>query len=148
MKYIKEQDYTYIMNKYHDLNKPFDPFRRFVRHDEIFREESGMAPELILSGIMENDMLYAHLSHPVRKARALEFVLKNTRISCDERDIFPAINMVDRPLQQTLINRWRHEVLNDVIPEVNNRLLQLERDGIVTIWLDYDHSVPVWSRLF
>ena len=33
MKYIKAQDYAYIMNKYHDLSKPFDNMKRFIRHD-------------------------------------------------------------------------------------------------------------------
>lgn len=148
MKYIKAQDYTYIMNKYHDLSKPYDNMKRFIRHDEIFAQESGMAPEEILRGIYENDKKYAHLPHAIRKARALEFVLKNTRISTDERDIFPAVNMIDRPLEETLLRDWRHEIFDNVIPEVEARRSQLERDGIVTIWPDYDHSTPVWERVF
>lgn len=87
------------------------------------------------------------LPHPVRKARALAYVLKNTRISCDERDIFPSINMIDRPLSKTLIKKWREEVFGEIIPDVEAKRKQLERDGIVTIWPDYDHSVPVWDRL-
>lgn len=148
MKYIKPEDYDYIMNKYHDLTKPFDSFRRYIRHDEIFAPDSGMAPELILSGIAENDKQYAHLPHPVRKARALAYVLENTRICCDERDIFPAINMLDRPVDQVLNRRWRAEVLEEIIPETEQRRAALEENGTVTIWLDYDHSVPIWSRLF
>ena len=148
MKYIKEQDYQYIMNKYHDITKPYDSMQRFIRHDEIFDAESGMAPDQIYAGIYENDKQFAHLSHPVRKARALAFILKNTRISCDVRDIFPAINMVDRPLNKTLIKLWRDETLSDLIPEAEARRASLEQSGTVTIWLDYDHSVPVWSRLF
>ena len=148
MQYIKPQDYEYIKNKYHDTEKPFDSFKRFIRRDEIFSPGSGMAPEDIIEGIEENDALYADLPHSVRKARALEYVLKNTRISCDERDIFPAINMVDRPLQKALISKWKNDVMENTIPEVEARRSQLERDGIVTIWLDYDHSVPVWDRLF
>ena len=107
-----------------------------------------MAPEDIIEGITENDAIYAEFSHPVRKARALEYVLKNTRISCDGRDIFPAINMIDRPLSKTIIKKWREEVFTETIPDVEARRSQLERDGIVTIWPDYDHSVPVWDRLF
>ena len=107
-----------------------------------------MAPEDIIEGITENDAIYAEFSHPVRKARALEYVLKNTRISCDGRDIFPAINMIDRPLSKTIIKKWREEVFTETIPNVEARRSQLERDGIVTIWPDYDHSVPVWDRLF
>ena len=107
-----------------------------------------MAPEDIIEGITENDAIYAELSHPVRKARALEYVLKNTRIFCGGRDIFPAINMIDRPLSKTIIKKWREEVFTETIPDVEARRSQLERDGVVTIWPDYDHSVPVWDRLF
>ena len=148
MKYIDQRDYEYIKNKYHDTAKPFDPFNRFIRRDEIFSESTGMAPNDILSGIVENDKLYEDLPHPIRKARALEYVLRNTRISCDERDIFPSINMIDRPLKQTIFLKWQKEVLLEIIPAVEDRRAQLERDGIVTIWPDYDHSVPVWDRLF
>ena len=148
MKYVNQQDYEYIMNKYHDTKKAFDSNRRFIRHDEIFPPDSGMVPEDIIAGIIENDALYSEESHPVRKARALEYVLKNTRISSDERDIFPSINMIDRPLSQTIIKKWRKEVFERVIPDVEARRSQLERDGIVTVWPDYDHSVPVWDRLF
>ena len=148
MKYIRNSDCEYIKNKYHDASKPWDGNQRFVRKDELFSTDSGMAPDDIIKGIAENDVLYANLSHPVRKARALEYVLKNTRISCDERDIFPAINMVDRPLYKTLIAKWKHEVGREIIPEVESHRAQLEKDGAVTIWLDYDHSVPVWDRLF
>ena len=148
MKYINQQDYEYIMNKYHDVSEPFDGHNRFLRHDEIFSSDSGLAPESILVGIVDNDKQYESLPHPIRKARALEYVLKSTRISCDERDIFPAINMIDRPLSQTIIKAWRKDVFGEMIPEVESKRRQLECDGIVTIWPDYDHSVPVWDRLF
>ncbi len=148
MEYIKLESYDYIMNKYHQQDQPFDPHRRFIRNDGIFSADSGMDPELLMAGILENDALYAHRSHPIRKARALEYILKNTRIACDRRDIFPAINMVDRPLRTTLIEPWKKEVFTDKIPEVGQKRSQLERDGIVIMWLDYDHSVPVWGRVF
>ena len=155
MNYVKQEDYEYISGKYHDTEKPFDSFKRYIRRDDIFRQDSGMDPEMLTAGIWENDRLYSDLPHPVRKARAIEYVLKNTRISCDKRDIFPAINMVDRPLSNmwdrpwdsTLLGAWRKEVLFEIVPEVERRRKQLERDGIVTIWLDYDHTVPIWDRL-
>ena len=84
----------------------------------------------------------------MRKARALDYVLSNTRIACDSRDRYPAINMLDRPLNATLIRQWQAEVFGEKIPEVEARRAFLEREGIVTIWPDYDHSVPHWDRLF
>ena len=51
MEYIKKCDYDYIMNKYHDQEKPFDSHNRFVRHDAIFDEATGMDPDKIIAGI-------------------------------------------------------------------------------------------------
>lgn len=148
MQYIRDCDYEYIRNKYHDASKPFDTFQRFIRRDEIFASETGMEGDAIIAGIVEEDAKITHLPHPVRKAKALAYVLANTRIACDRRDIFPAINMIDRPLNKTLIQAWRDEVFTQIIPEVGRRRDWLENDGIVTIWPDYDHSVPDWDRLF
>ncbi len=140
MEYISHVDYDYIINKY--------PKKRFTRKDEVFSADSGMSPEEIMRGIWKNDKIYETLPHPIRKARALEYILKHTRISCDARDIFPNINMIDRPLNKTLIGKWNQEVFGEIIPEVESRRSQLKKDGIVTICPDYDHSVPVWDRLF
>lgn len=148
MEYIHERDYTYIMNKYHDQGKPFNSFNRFIRNDGIFPENSGLAPEEITDGIQKQDAEISELPHPIRKAQAFAYVLENTRISCDKRDIFPAINMVDRPLQKTLIAQWRAEVFLQIIPEVEQKRVFMERNGIATCWPDYDHSTPYWDAVF
>lgn len=148
MEYIKNCDYDYIMNKYHMQDQPFDPHKRFIRNDAIFSESTGMAPDDIYAGILSRDAQIEDLPHPIRKAKALSYILENTRISCDSRDIFPAINMVDRPLRKALMERWKQEVFREKIPEIGQKRRQLELDGVVTMWLDYDHSVPCWDRLF
>lgn len=73
--------------------------------------------------------------------------MKNTRISCDNRDIFPAVNSVDRPVS-SVINKWKKEVFYSIIPEIGKKCDQLKKDGIVAISPDYDHSVPYWERMF
>ena len=148
MQYIRSEDYKYIMQKYADYPKSVHGRNRFVRQDRIFDEKTGLDGDFILSEIDKIDEANANLPHPVRKALALSYVLKNTRISCDPRDPFPAIHMVDRPLQKTLLGKWRSEIFGGVIADVEKRRAQLERDGIVTIWPDFDHSVPNWDRLF
>lgn len=148
MEYIKNRDYDYIMNKYHDQSKPFNPHRRFIRRDEIFDEATGMDAEAIVAGILEQDARLGELPHPVRKANAFVHVLKNTRISCDQRDVFPGINMVDRPLNRTVIAQWKKEVFGTIIPEVEQKRAYMLDNGIATIRPDYDHSVPVWERIF
>ena len=148
MEYIKDVDYEYISNKYHDASKPFNSFARFIRRDEIFSVETGMDGDKIKENILLEDKKIEHLPHPIRKAKAFAFILANTRISCDNRDHFPAINAIDRPLNATLIAKWNNEVFGERIPEVGKRRWELEHNGIVTMWPDYDHSVPIWDRIF
>ena len=148
MEYIKNKDYDYIMNKYHNASQPFDGHSRFIRKDDIFSDDTGMDGDKILEEILRRDEEIKHLSHPVRKAKAFEFVLENTKISCDSRDIFPAINMIDRPLNLSIVREWNSEVFSEIIPEVEGKRAHFEKAGIVTMWPDYDHSVPVWERVF
>ena len=61
MEYLLNEEYDYIMNKYHDQAKPFNPLRRFVRNDSIFDESTGLDAEHILNTIMVNDENYKHL---------------------------------------------------------------------------------------
>ena len=148
MKYIKDADYEYILNKYHDTTKPYDGLGdRFKRYDDIFDLSTGMDGEEIKKNILINDEKMEALPHPIRKAYAFEYVLKNTRISCDSRDIFPAINMIDRPLNNTVVKKWYNEVFNDLIPETEKKRSHYEKTGIATMWPDYDHSVPYWDRI-
>lgn len=147
MEYIKNSDYEYIRkNKYHNSTS-IDGSDRFIRRDEIFDPETGMDGDKIKEGILLEDEKIKDLPHPIRKARGMEFVLKNTRISCDPRDIFPAINTVDRPITDTLIAMWKNEVFTDIIPEVDKKRKAFEQKAIVTIWPDYCHSAPIWERI-
>lgn len=63
MEYIKQADYDYIINKYHDAAKPFDPlkFNRWYRRDEIFDINSGLDGEDIKKGILAQDEIIKHL---------------------------------------------------------------------------------------
>ena len=147
MEYIKNCDYDYIKNKYHDTNKPYDSFRRFIRHDEIFAEDTGMEYFAMKDAFIANDEKIENLPHPIRKATAFAFVLENTRISCDRRDRFPAINAVSRPLDY-LQGKWRKELFCEILPEIGKKKDELEKSGTVTIWPDFDHAVPMWDRIF
>ena len=100
MEFIKNEDYSYIMKKYHPA--------RFARVDEYFDANSGLDGEEIKKQILANDENSSCLPHAIRKANAFAFVLDNTRISCDNRDIFPTINAVDRPLNATIIPKWHN----------------------------------------
>ena len=60
MEYIKDVDYEYISNKYHDASKPFNSFARFIRRDEIFSVETGMDGDKIKENILLEDKKIEH----------------------------------------------------------------------------------------
>ena len=107
MEYILDSDYDNIMAKNGE---------RFKRNDALFNEESGMAAEDIMLGIKKIADELKDQPHPIVKAKAFEYILKNTRISCDSRDRYPAINMIDRPLNSTIVSAWSSEVFGKIIP--------------------------------
>ena len=127
MKYINHTDYQYIMDKYHDVTKPFDGYSRFIRRDEIFSDETGMDGQTIKEEVLRRDEEMGDQPHVLRKAKAFAFVLENTKISCDSRDPFPAINMIDRPLDATIVQKWRREVFQTIIPETEKKRAHFER---------------------
>ena len=145
---IKENDYEYIMQKYADNPEPLVTRSRFVRQDRIFDEATGLDGDTIISELCKLDKENEHLSHTVRKAKALEFVLKNTRISCDPRDIFPAINSTDRPLLKSVISKWREEIFGGILTDTKRTMTKYTNSALCTIWPDFDHSVPGFDRLF
>lgn len=131
MYYINDSDSEYILNKHHSLSSDYDIMNCFIRHDEIFDESTGMDGDEIIKGIREQDDKISHRPHSIRKAMALRFVLDNTRISCDNRDRYPAIKAIDRPFNQTLISKWKNEVLNEIVPEVGKKREDFENDGLL-----------------
>lgn len=114
MKYIPDFDYNYIINKFYDTTKPFNPLRRFIRYDELFEASTGMVPEEIEKEMDLRDEANTNLPHLVRKANAFAFIVDNTRIACDTRDRFPAINKIDRPLDRVIISKWQKEVFDGI----------------------------------
>ena len=147
MEYVKNTDYDYIINKYHLQSEPFDSHKRFIRNDAIFDVSTGMDGDTIKEEILRRDLENAALPHPIRKAMAFAFVLESTRISCDPRDRFPSINAIDRPLNATIVGAWKKELFHEILPAVGEKRSYLEKNGIVTIWPDFDHSVPLWDRV-
>ena len=145
---IDEKDYDYILNKYHKNDGSFDTFQRYIPANAECKEDTGISTDDICEGIIKLDKENEHLPHSLRKAYAFKYVLENTRIAADGRDRFPTIQAMDRPLNKTIIAKWRKEVFEEIIPEVGKRMRYLEDSGTSTIWPDYDHSVPNWERLF
>ncbi len=147
MEYIKAEDYEYIVNKYHDATKPFDPYQRMAYHGYEYDPGTGRSDEEIKQGLVELEKEYATSPHPVAKAKAIEYVLKNTRIDVNEHDYFIGLYTWDRVIEPTTLDKWKNEVFTRILPEIDQSMNDLNESGAVSIWPDFDHVVPDWDSL-
>lgn len=146
----KEQlarDRAWIRGKYHNPEKPFDPLRRMAYHGHDFDAATGLDDGEILAGLRALSAQTAALSHPVAKARAVEYVLQNTRIAVDEHDWFVGIYSLNRLITETTVRKWRHEIFNGVLAEKTARMHALNASGALTMGPDFDHVVPDWHAV-
>ena len=147
MKLISEQDYDYLINKYHDTNKPFNPYERRAYHGYDYDKSTGLSDEEILEGLLELEKELEDFPHPVAKAKAIEYVLKNTRIDVNERDYFIGIYTWNQAIKATTLLKWKAEVFTQKLSEIDKTMDALNRSGAVAIWPDFDHVVPDWDSL-
>ncbi|MBQ8894315.1 MAG: hypothetical protein IJ043_07900 [Clostridia bacterium] len=139
------EDRPFIERKYHDPKKPFDAYKRRAYHGYDYDPATGMTDEEIAAGLRELDL--SGLSHPVAKARAIRFVLENTRIDCNEHDYFVGFYTWDRQAKAVTFEPWKKELFQGILAEENALAEDLNRSGAVTIWPDFDHVVPDWNSI-
>jgi len=142
---ITLEDRKYIENKYHDTNKPFDPFRRMQYHGYEY-PNNGLNDDEIIKGLIEYDKTLEGLSHPIVKARAVEYVLKNTKIDVNEHDYFIGINSWNRLAEKITQDKWIRELFAS-IPEMNTTMQDYVGSGVMHVVPDFDHVIPDWNAI-
>lgn len=147
MKLIPKQDYDYLINKYHDTKKPFDPYKRRAYHGYDYDKSTGLSDEEIFEGLSVLEKEFEELPHSVAKAKAIEYVLKNTRIDVNEHDYFIGIYTWNQAIKATTLSKWKEQVFTQRLSEIDETMKALNRSGAVSIWPDFDHVVPDWESI-
>lgn len=147
VKFTFDKDRETISNKYHLQNKPFDPYARMAYHGYDFDEKTGKSDDEIREGLKRVCEKNKNLSHPEQKARAVEYVLQNTRIDINPSDFFPGIYSLNRLANGVTFNKWYGEVFGGKIPKVNEEMRRMTDSGAAVIWPDFDHVVPDWGGI-
>lgn len=142
-----DTDRKFIENKYHKTNEPFNPYERMAYHGYAFDETTGMSDDEIKDGLSALYEEIKTLPHPVAKAKAVKYVLDNTRIDVNEHDFFIGLWSVNRLANSVTLSKWSDEVFTDIIPEINAKMSDMNVSGAANIWPDYDHVVPDWDSI-
>ena len=140
-------DKEFIESKYHKTSEPFDSFRRMAYHGWECDHSTGLTDKELLTGLDDLASETAGLPHPVAKAKAIEYLLRNMRIDVNEHDWFPAFYSLNRLINKTTQNKWYNEIFTDTIPETKKNMDELNASGALSIWPDFDHVVPDWRSI-
>lgn len=146
MNYISSEDREFIENKYHDTQKPFDPFERFKYHGKVTEYSEGLDDSEMR---IQMDRFYKEgkgRDRALVKAEAFAFVLDNAKISVSDKDYFPCIYNWGRPLDEPLIDKWTRELF-DSIEGLNEQISDYFDSGATVMWLDTCHVVPDWQDI-
>lgn len=131
-----EQDKEYLESKY--LNPKFAP-------------DTGLSEEELLRGLDEIYNTTQGLPHTSIKAMAFAYVLDNVRIDVNPHDWFVGIDcwrfLRDRLLHKSIIMKWQEEVYQKYATEERRRMKIHNDCGSLSMWPDYDHSVPDWKAV-
>ena len=142
-----DQDRKFIENKYHKIDEPFNPYRRMAYHGYDFDKNTGYEDEEIKDGLYKLYEKTKDFPHPVAKAYAVKYVLENTKIDINKHDYFPGIWSVNRLANHITQFKWDNEVFEKFIPDVREKMNDMNKSGAVAIWPDFDHVVPDWNSV-
>ncbi len=142
---ISACDRYYIERKYHDPEKEFNPFKRMAYHGIGYLEDSGLDDEALLKGLLA--LPISDLPHPIAKAKAVDYMLQNSRVYVNEHDYFIGLYSLDRLAKCVTFAKWSEESLSLRKPELVELSADVNQCGAMMIWTDYDHVVPDWSAL-
>ena len=140
-------DRSFIENKYHKTDEPFNPYSRMAYHGYDFDKSTGLEDEEIKVGLSKLYEKTKELPHPVAKAYAVKYVLENTKIDINEHDLFVGLWSVNRLANSVTLNKWNAEVFETILPKVKQKMNDMNESGAVAIWPDFDHVVPDWDAI-
>ena len=115
-------DRSFIENKYHKTDEPFNPYSRMEYHGYDFDKSTGLEDEEIKDGLSKLYEKTKDLPHPVAKAYAVKYVLENTKIDINEHDLFVGLWSVNRLANSVTLNKWNAEVFETILPKVKQKM--------------------------
>lgn len=144
---MNKNDRYFIERKYHLPEEEFNSFNRMAYHGEGYIEESGLSEEELLEGLKSLESEISSLPHPVARARAIEYVLRNERVYINEHDYFVGLDSLNRLANTVTFDKWMSESNDMRSQELLEKANDFNGSGAVMIWTDYDHVVPDFKSL-
>ena len=142
---ISNIDREFIENKYHDKNKPFNSMRRMEYHGYDY-PDNGLTDAQIIEGLKEYVKDLDDLPRRVVKAKAINFVLENTKIDVNEHDYFIGFYSWNRLAEKVTYDKWIRELF-DSVPKMNTVMQDYCASGVMRLGPDFDHVIPDWKAI-
>ncbi len=140
-------DRCYIENKYHIASEPFNAYKRMAYHGYGFDPATGLEDDEIRQGLAVVARESEGIPHPVAKARAIKYVLDNTKIDINEHDLFVGFWSVNRLAKKVTSDIWWRELTEGELSDCAALMKDMNESGAVSIWPDFDHVIPDWDSI-
>ncbi len=140
-------DQPFIDNKYHKVNEPFNPYNRMAYHGYDYDESTGLSDAQILEGLRAMESELDSLPRPVAKARAIKYVLENTRIDVNPHDYFVGFYSVNRLANTVCLTKWEKDAYEHELKDCKTLMNKLKGSNAADIWPDFDHVIPDWQSI-
>ena len=145
---ISDTDRSFIENKYHRQDMPFDGKQRMKYHGYDYDESTGLSDGEIMLGLDELAKKLENEHHYTIKSELFSYILDNTRIDINEHDYFIGIYTWDRVIDKHTVDPWQKEAYAKATLAVgNSKRNDFSKSGTAWAHLDFDHTVPDWESL-
>jgi len=141
------EDRSTIENKFHKVDEPFNGYRRRNYHGYPYDESTGLSDEEIKAGLVELAKENKDAPHSIAKAKAVAYVLDNTRIDVNASDYFVGFYSTARLIGPTTEDVWYEELFGEIIPDIKREMVLFDKAGVLQAEPDTGHSVPDWDSL-
>lgn len=145
---LTSEERTYLENKYHRTDRPFNAYNRMAHHGYDYDESTGLSDEAIDEKLAILTKSLQDKPHAIIKAHAVACVLDHTRIDVNENDYYPGLYSWGRLIDKHTISVWLKEArekTKNILGE--NVLDDLSITGTAYCSLDDDHTVPDFDSL-
>ncbi len=142
-----KKDRIYIESKFHKADEPFNAYKRMAYHGYEFDSSTGLEDAEIREGLALIASENSNVPHPIAKARAVKYVLDNTKIDVNEHDLFVGFWSVNRLAKAYTLDKWWKELTEDKLKESAALMKDMNESGAVSIWPDFDHVIPDWDSI-
>lgn len=136
------------------LYQSFDDDREYLINKfraPVMDPATGLTNDEIRAKILDAVVTWKEQPVSMIKGHGFEFICRNMQIDVNPHDCFPGFGCYDRhkrPIAPLISSNYSAVYEKYLKNTVGDSWAEQQKAGLITIWPDFDHSVPDWDSIF